>query len=120
MDAAKLDFLRQESPGTEFLVRTDPRELPEALIGAEAMIGGPLTPELLAGATELRWLQSNSAGVDRLLTPELIEHDIIVTNYRGAQASNMAEHLMALMFVFARGLTQLIVRQQRCEWTTQP
>jgi phosphoglycerate dehydrogenase-like enzyme len=120
MDEAKLALLQQESPETEFVLCTDQRQLPEALAGAQAMIGGPLTPELLAGASELRWLQSNSAGVDRLLTPELVEHDIIVTNYSGAQASNMAEHLLALMFVFARGLTQLIVRQQHGEWTTQP
>ncbi|HUG16797.1 MAG TPA: D-2-hydroxyacid dehydrogenase, partial [Thermomicrobiales bacterium] len=60
------------------------------------------------------------AGVDRLLTPELVEHDIIITNYSGAQASNMAEHIMAMMFAFARALPLLIRRQMANEWTKQP
>ncbi len=120
MDTTKLDLLRDDSPDTEFILCTEQQQLPVALADAQALIGGPLTPELLNGAPQLRWLQSNSAGVDRLLTPELILHDIIVTNYSGAQASNIAEHLMALMFVFARGLAQLIRCQHQGEWTTQP
>lgn len=112
--------LATEFPGIEFVISPSQEALQAALPTAQAMVGGPLTPALLASAPELRWLQSNSAGVDRLLTPELVAHDLIITNYSGAQASNMAEHLMAMMFVFARGLPLLMRRQAVSEWTTQP
>jgi phosphoglycerate dehydrogenase-like enzyme len=115
-----LERLHLEFPNIDFVVCSSQDELPQVMPGAQALIGGPLTPELLARSPDLRWLQSNSAGVDRLLTPELIEHDIIITNYSGAQASNMAEHIVAMMFAFARGLPMLIRRQPSGEWTTQP
>lgn len=115
-----LQRLHTEFPEIEFVVCPDQEQLPEQLRTAQALIGGPLTPELLAICPQLRWMQSNSAGVDRVLTPELVEHDIIVTNYSGAQASNMAEHLLAMMFVFARSLPLLMRRQVVGEWTTQP
>lgn len=115
-----LDRLRREFPNIEFTICPDPARLPEVLPGAEVLIGGPLGSELLASCPDLRWWQSNGAGVDRILTPELIEHDIILTNYSGVQASNMAEHIVAMMFVFARGLPALMRRQASGEWTTQP
>jgi phosphoglycerate dehydrogenase-like enzyme len=115
-----LHHLHTEFPAIDFVVCPDQEQLPEQLRAAQALIGGPLTPAVLAACPELRWLQSNSAGMDRLLTPELVEHDIIVTNYSGAQASNMAEHLLAMMFAFARGLPLLMRRQAAGEWTTQP
>ncbi|HUG16307.1 MAG TPA: NAD(P)-dependent oxidoreductase, partial [Thermomicrobiales bacterium] len=120
MTDQQLSRLTTAFPDIEFVVCTDREQLPEQLQGAEALVGGPLTWELLASCPHLRWMQSNSAGVDRLLTPELVEHDIIITNYSGAQASNMAEHIMAMMFAFARGLPLLIRRQMANEWTTQP
>lgn len=116
----QLQRLHAEFPGIEFVVNPDPEALPEQVSTAQALVGGPLTPAMLAASPELRWLQSNSAGVDRLLTPELVAHDLIVTNYSGVQASNMAEHLLAMMFVFARGLPILMQRQAIGEWTTQP
>ena len=116
----QVNRLHAEFPGIEFVINPGPERLPDELRTAQALVGGPLTPEMLASSPELRWLQSNSAGVDRLLTPELVAHDLIVTNYSGAQASNMAEHLLAMMFVFARGLPILMQRQAAAEWTTQP
>lgn len=120
MAEQQVDRLRHEFPDIDFTICPNPAELPEALNGAQVLIGAPLGPELLAKCPDLRWMQSNSVGVDRVLTPELIEHDVILTNYGGVQASNMAEHLMAMLFVFARGLPALIRRQPSGEWTTQP
>lgn len=117
---AHLRQFQTEFPDIDFVVCIDPYQLQEALNGAEALFGNLLPPDALAANPSLRWMQSTSAGMDRTLTPELIEHDIVITNYSGPQASAIAEHIMAMMFVFCRGLLRIIHAQGRGEWTTQP
>lgn len=112
--------LQSGFPDVDFVICPDQERLPEALPGAQALIGTLTRLELLTDFPELHWIQSNSAGVDGLLKPEIIEHDVIVTNFSGVQASNMAEHVLAMMLAFARGLPELIRRQPSREWTTQP
>jgi len=76
------------------------RELPDA----DGVYGWPLA-ELLASATRLRWLQSPSAGVERLWSlPDLQRSEVTVTNARGAHAPNMAEHVFAMILAFTRGI----------------
>jgi phosphoglycerate dehydrogenase-like enzyme len=76
------------------------RELPDA----DGVYGWPAA-ELLATATRLRWLQSPSAGVERLWSlPNLQRSEVIVTNARGAHAPNMAEHAFAMILAFTRGI----------------
>lgn len=114
---AHMQRLRNEFPDIEIVECPDRNQLPDLLPGAQAvMIGAGLTSEMLAAAPELRWVHSSGTGVDALLFPELIESDIVVTNNSGIQASNMAEHLLAMMLAFARGLPDLIRAQTRSEW----
>lgn len=115
-----LDRLQREFPSITFTVCPDQERLPDVLPEAQAVIAGSIPGELLLKHPNLRWMQSLSAGVDGLLTPEVVEHDITVTNYSGVQASSMAEHLVAMMLAFARDLPQLIRRQPTGQWTTQP
>jgi phosphoglycerate dehydrogenase-like enzyme len=76
------------------------RELPDA----DGVYGWP-SAELLATATRLRWLQSPSAGVERLWSlPDLQRSEVTVTNARGAHAPNMAEHVFAMILAFTRGI----------------
>jgi len=88
------------------------RELPDA----DGVYGWP-SAELLATATKLRWLQSPSAGVERLWSlPDLQRSDVIVTNARGAHAPNMAEHVFAMILAFSRGILQSREFQKEHVW----
>ena len=120
MNEQHLERLQSVFPDMDFVICASQEHLSTALPGAQALIGTLTRPELLADFPELRWIQSNSAGVDKILSPELVEHDVTITNFSGVQASSMAEHVLAMMFVFARGLPALIRRQPTREWTTQP
>ena len=72
------------------------REMPEA----DGVYGWP-SASVLAGASKLRWLQSPSAGVERIWAlPDLQRSDVVITNARGAHAVNMAEHVFAMMLAF--------------------
>ena len=75
-----------------------------------------LTGEELAAATRLKWFQSIGAGVERVILPGMRERGLIVTNTSGMHATNIAEHVLAMMLAFARCLPRLIRAQQDAEW----
>jgi phosphoglycerate dehydrogenase-like enzyme len=85
----------------------DRDEALEAVTDAEAYVPGPWDAEILAAAAALRWVQFRSAGVGRRLLPELAATDILITNASGVYGVPMAEHALALMFAFSRGLNVL-------------
>jgi phosphoglycerate dehydrogenase-like enzyme len=111
------DRVHQEVPELEVVVVdsgvTDPR--PE-LADADAVFGG-LTPELLASAGRLRWLQAPAASPPAgFFFPELVAHPVVVTNLRGVYRANLANHVMAMVLSFARGLPWFAAKQAERDW----
>jgi phosphoglycerate dehydrogenase-like enzyme len=94
-------------------------DLIEALPRADAVVAWALTPAELTAARRLKWFQSIGAGVERVLLPEMRERGLIVTNTSGMHATNIAEHVLAMMLAFARCLPRLIRAQQRAEWVDE-
>src|SRR5438045_7665975 len=75
------------------------RELPHA----DAAFG-TLTPELLPAAHKLRWLQAPAiAPPAGYYFEELVQHPVVVTNFRGIFNEHIAAHIMAFILAFARG-----------------
>ena len=70
----------------------------------------------LPQARRLRWIQSASAGVDRLLYPALVASDITVTNARGVFDDAIAEYAVGCMLVFAKGLATTILHSRDGSW----
>jgi phosphoglycerate dehydrogenase-like enzyme len=99
---------------------TDTPSLRGALPGAEVLFSWRTSPGRLAeawdAATELRWIQSASAGVDTLLFPDLVDGDVDVTNARGIFDGAIAEWVVGAMLAFTSGLHRSIVDQQRSRW----
>jgi phosphoglycerate dehydrogenase-like enzyme len=78
---------------------------------------GMLTPALLAAATRLRWLQAPAAAPPpAFFFPELVAHPVVITNLRGVYRDNLANHIMAYVLAFARGLPRYGAAQARAEW----
>lgn len=71
---------------------------------AEAYVAGHWGDDLLQAGRALRWVHFMWAGVEGVLTPALVASDVTVTNSAGVFAVPMAEHALALMLTFARGL----------------
>ncbi len=110
--------LRQRFPDIA-IVQVSSDELTPELADADALCSFRLTPEQIAQAPRLRWLQTMSAGVEHVLTPELVDRGIALTNASGVHAINIGEHLLAMMLAFARGLPGLVRAQGRREWRGQ-
>lgn len=109
--------LRDAFPGANFVVAVEDEAFEKVLGEADAVIGGaPLTDEQLAQARRLRWAQVTSAGVEGWLSPALAKHPLTLTNFSGIAAPNIADHVIALLYAFARGLPELLDRQRRKEW----
>lgn len=77
---------------------------------AEAFLG-KITPELLAKATKLQWIQTFTVSLEHYVFPELIEHPCRLTNMRGLFGDVIADQVMGYVICFARNL-HLYIRQQ--------
>lgn len=94
--------------------------LAAALQGADVLFawsgGRDLLRPAWGSAGSLRWIQAASAGVDGLLFPELVDSDVVLTNARGVFERPIAEHVMAVLLLFAKDLRGVLERQRRREW----
>lgn len=90
----------------------DQPEVKNYLDNADVVIAWGLTTDQLASASKLKWVQTISAGVDRIDGKILRDRGIPLTNSSGIHAPNIAEHIVSLMLAFARRLPFLFQRQQ--------
>ena len=84
---------------------------------AEAeVILGHFPASVCAAAPKLRWIQSFSAGMDKMLFPEIIERDVVITNMAGLYAPQGGEHAWAFLLALARGVVLGMEAKQRRHW----
>lgn len=94
-----------------------PGKAGEAYIDEADIVFGTPWPEAVARAKRLRWLQVQSAGVDRYHVPEVINRPpFTLTNARGVYGVAGAEHVLGMMLMFNRGLIHFYRYQQDAVW----
>ena len=107
-------------PALDVVVTETESEAARAVAGAEAAFG-TIPPALLARAGALRWLQAPQAAPPAgYYTRELIDHPVVVTNFREIYNDHIAAHIMAFVLAFARGLHLYLPRQLRRQWRPEP
>lgn len=107
--------LRAAFPEVEFTT-VERDDLSVALKTADAVAAWGVLEDALRGAPNLKWIHRGAAGVEDLMTQTLRDSDIILTNSSGVHASNIAEHVLAMMLSFARGLPSLSRAQRDRVW----
>lgn len=80
---------------------------------------GRITPELLARAKKLRWIQTPMAGLEHYMFPELAESDLTLSNMQGIYSDNIADHVMGYILMFARGFHIFLRRQLERDWSKE-
>ena len=99
------------------LAFTDPKNPdPTLLAEAEWVVCTHLTPEQRAAMRRLQVIQITSAGVDGKLFPELFFDNVTVVTGSDVHAIACAEHVLALMLAFARGLPPSFAAQKERHW----
>ncbi len=80
----------------------------------------PVDWDAVVAQGRLRWIQSSAAGMDHCLVPSVIASDIVVTSASGVLADQVAEHTIALVAGWCRGLPAFFRAQQKKEFIRRP
>ena len=109
-------------PGdTHIIVSNDRERLLEAAPHADVLLNGDyrdpsLFLETFSRATRIRWAHVLSAGVDKVLSPEIRASAVPVTNGRGVFARPLSEWTIGAMIFFAYQFRRILKNQQAQLW----
>jgi phosphoglycerate dehydrogenase-like enzyme len=115
--AGHRDRLALAAPGARLNVATSEADARELIRDADAVLGNRWFFQAFPDARQLRWMQSNSMGVDLILrnaSPRL--RDITLTCVRGVYEAELAEHALALLLGVSRGLRESVEHYHRRAW----
>jgi len=84
------------------------------------VIFGSINAEMLAKAKNLRWLQATEAGMEKLLFPELVQSNVVVTNMARMFAPAISETAIGMLLSLTRGLAKYYVPQfEKRTWNAE-
>ena len=86
------------------------------LVSADIIAGSPWVIPPIEKAKKLKWIHSFSAGMDRVLTPQVLKSKIILSNSSGIHAIPIAEHVLSFMLIFTRKFHEAFVNQKGKIW----
>lgn len=75
---------------------------------------------ILSHAPHVKWVHSFSVGIEAMLKSKFQHSDVIVTNSKGCTAIPIAEHTIAMILTFARGIPSMIYNKPTRVWGLIP
>jgi len=117
LNAHHLETIRQAAPGLDLVV-ADQQDPDRHKLALEAdVVYGWLPNDLMPQLHNLRWLALTSAGVEAAVNR--LPPNVLLTNSSGVFSVTMAEHALAMMLAFARGLPTMLEAQAQQTWQTK-
>ena len=114
---AGVEWLRSAVPDVEVIAAPDMETALRSVRGADALIGS-CSPRLVEAGTNLKWIQLPYAGAeDCVAVPAISERDILLTNAQRLYGPEIAEHTLAMLLAFTRGLYRYIPEQDEGDWS---
>lgn len=115
-DELRVAWLQTAAPGVQLVAAPSIATALESVTEADAIIGY-CSAELLRAGPRLRWIQLPSAGAEYCVRiPAVQERDILITNAQRIYGPEIAEHVLAMMLAFTRGLYRFIPAQLEGRW----
>jgi phosphoglycerate dehydrogenase-like enzyme len=116
-----LKALERLPSDTRIIASADPAKLAAAAPEADVILNGEFKdPRLFQTtfplATRLRWAHNLSAGVEHVLSPEIIASPVPLTNGRGVFRRPLAEWAVGAMLYFQYDYRRLIRQQEAGVW----
>lgn len=111
----QLKLLQAVTPESEFII-TNKNEVNDKMLEKATIIFGNLSPEKVAKAKNLKWMQTNSAGVDSYCKEGILGENVILTNATGAYGLPIGEHMVGCVFAFYKNLLKYKMVQKQGEW----
>jgi phosphoglycerate dehydrogenase-like enzyme len=115
-----LRLLEQLSEPVNIMAGNDPEFIDRHAPGADVILTSWADRSLLerafAQAARVKWVHALSAGIDKVLFPELVESGVPLTNGRGVFKDGLAEFALAAILFFAKDLRRLVRNQEAGRW----
>ena len=116
-----LTVLKPVPPETKIIVGDTPEAFSkEALAAADVVLFngslGPILQKIYPELPNVKWLHCLSAGLDAVLTPEMVQIPTPLTNSRGVYARSLSEFALAGMLYFAKNLNRMRTAQRAQKW----
>lgn len=115
-----LRFAEKLPASTRLFMSNDHSELDRQVADADVLVnaafsGEPFRSVFLLGK-KLKWVHSLSAGVENILSPELIASPVPLTNGRGVFRKSLAEFAIGAILFFAKDLRRMLRNQEAGRW----
>jgi phosphoglycerate dehydrogenase-like enzyme len=93
------------------------------IVDADAVVG-EVRPQDIRAAKKLKWVQTMSAGVERVLHlsggADLRDSNIILTNNQIVQGPEIADHALAMLLALSRGIYKFVGDRTTETWQPRP
>ena len=118
ISASEQEELTRLAPNVRIVTGLSQKEALKRAEEAHGIDARFANPEFLKKASNLRWVQVQSAGVDRYLSLKpLMENDkLVLTNFRGIHGPAIADHAMAMLLSLTRNLNHSAAHQRNSQW----
>lgn len=101
------------------IITSDELKANPALLSEIEVVYGGLARDQVPQAARLRWLQTGGAGVNGLITPEMRDSDLVITNASGIHAEPITEHMFGQLLQYTRRLADAWDQQKQRLWKAQ-
>jgi phosphoglycerate dehydrogenase-like enzyme len=115
VDPARFAKIRDAAGAAQVVNAATEEQARMEVLDADAFLG-KITPEGLARARKLRWVQSFTASLEHYVFPDLVRHPCTLTNMRGLFSDVIADHVFGYILCFARNLHLYLRRQMEARW----
>ena len=96
-------ILEAAGPDTTLVETKDAARQRAEIVDTDVLFGRVSNDTFLLNR-RLRYYHSIGAGVDAILTPELVQSDVVLASEKGGVGIHLAEHALALLLSLTRGL----------------
>ena len=101
--AQRAAILEAAGPDTTLVETKDAARQRAEIVDTDVLFGRVSNDTFLLNR-RLRYYHSIGAGVDAILTPDLVQSDVILASEKGGVGIHLAEHALALLLSLTRGL----------------
>ena len=112
---AELAGFRAAAPSLNIVVADDRTRMLAEVADADGIIG-TINPQIMKAAPNLKWVQVHQAGVETILTPEMKDSKVVLTNCKISQGPEIGDHAFGMLLALTRELYRIIPNRVKEEW----
>ena len=112
------DHLAQRFPDVTFRHTASHHEAESMVDDADVIValGHHISPAMIAGAKQLKWIQALTTGTDSLTAPGVLPAHVLLTSTRGIHGPQMSEIAFMFMLALGRNLNRMRRNQAEAKW----